>query len=124
MAISNVASVATAAPVITADPSARAVQQNVPEVSAQPVKVAADAVQAVKAPVRDEDVKRAVETVNDVVRARSNLVFTMDEDTQIRVVKVVDMETKQVLRQVPSEEVLAIAKAIDRLQGLLLREDA
>jgi len=40
------------------------------------------------------------------------------------VVKVVDLETKEVIRQIPSPEVLEIAKAVDQLQGLLIRQKA
>jgi flagellar protein FlaG len=40
------------------------------------------------------------------------------------VVKVVDTETDQVIRQIPSEEMLAIARNIDRLQGLLVKQEA
>ena len=51
-----------------------------------------------------------------------NLQFTVDEDTGIDVVKVIDTETEEVIRQFPSEEVLAIARALDKLQGLLIRD--
>ena len=54
----------------------------------------------------------------------NNLQFTVDEDTGIDVVKVVDTDTKEVIRQFPSEEILAIAKAIDQLQGLLVKDKA
>jgi len=37
---------------------------------------------------------------------------------------VVDMATKDVIRQIPTPEVLAIAKALDKLQGLLVKDKA
>jgi len=40
------------------------------------------------------------------------------------VVKMVDTETEEVLRQFPSEEMLAISKSIDRMQGLLINREA
>jgi flagellar protein FlaG len=40
------------------------------------------------------------------------------------VVSVVDSNTHEVIRQMPSEETLAIARAISRLSGLLLDEKA
>ncbi|MBL8491536.1 MAG: flagellar protein FlaG, partial [Rhodocyclaceae bacterium] len=40
------------------------------------------------------------------------------------VVKVVDGQTGKMIRQIPSEELLAIAESIDRMQGLLLRQKA
>ena len=40
------------------------------------------------------------------------------------VVKVVDVDSHQVLRQIPNEEVLAMSKTLDRLQGLVIRQTA
>jgi flagellar protein FlaG len=57
-------------------------------------------------------------------RASANLKFAVDGDTGAMVVKVVDTETDQVIRQIPSEEMLAIARNIDRLQGLLVKQEA
>lgn len=53
-----------------------------------------------------------------------SLEFVVDEDTRKDVVKVVDTETKDVLLQFPTEEMLAIARALDKLQGLLVRDKA
>lgn len=54
----------------------------------------------------------------------SSLSFTVDDRSGQRVVKVIDNDTKEVIRQFPSEEALAIAAALDRLQGLLVKEKA
>ena len=40
------------------------------------------------------------------------------------IVKVVDRETREVLRQMPTQEALEIAKALDRTQGLLIKLEA
>ncbi len=53
-----------------------------------------------------------------------NLQFTVDGETGKTVIRVVDGATKEVIRQIPNEEVLAIARAMDRLQGLLLKGKA
>jgi len=50
--------------------------------------------------------------------------FPFDDDTGRTVVKVVDASTDEVIRQIPSEEVLAIAKALDKLQGVLIKQEA
>lgn len=42
----------------------------------------------------------------------SSLLFSVDKDTGATVVKVVDKENNKVIRQIPSEEALRIAKAI------------
>lgn len=72
-----------------------------------------------------EQVREAVGRINETVRSLvGQLEFSIDTDTQRTVVKVVDIRTKQVLRQFPSEEVLQIAKALDNFTGLLLRDKA
>lgn len=54
----------------------------------------------------------------------SDLQFSVDEASGSQVVRVIDRATQQVIRQMPSEEMLAIASALDRLQGLLFRQQA
>lgn len=53
-----------------------------------------------------------------------DLLFSIDNDTGKTVVKVVDSVTDKVIRQIPSEELIAIAKALDKFQGLLLKQEA
>lgn len=70
-------------------------------------------------------VQDAVKNINATFKALSrNLEFTVDAETDRTLVKVVDLETKEVIRQIPSPEVVEIAKAIDQLQGLLIRQKA
>jgi len=54
----------------------------------------------------------------------NNLEFSVDRDTERVVVKVVDKETHEVVKQFPSEEALAISKALDKLQGLMVKQTA
>lgn len=90
-----------------------------------PVEMPGKAVQATASIPRAEQVKAAVEHVNKFVQTLSNdLKFTVDEETGIQVVKVVDTKTKDVIRQFPSEEILAIAQALDKLQGLIIHQKA
>lgn len=94
--------------------------------SAVPVAVVStQAVQQAAATPSVEEVKQSVEKINKTIQSmNSNLQFSVDEDTKKNIVKVVDMQTKDVIRQIPSPEVLAIAKALDKLQGLLVRDKA
>lgn len=103
----------------------RPVAPDAAKVSAAKIEMPSKAVEAVKEAVDPSSLKQATEKLNQAMRMMaSNLQFTVDEETGIDVVKVVDADTKEVIRQFPSEEVLAIAKAFDKLQGLLLREKA
>ena len=59
----------------------------------------------------------AVENINQFVNAQGrSLNFSVDEESGKPIVKVLDLDTKEVIRQIPSEEVLTMAKAIKRLQ--------
>ena len=78
---------------------------------------------AQRAPGSLDQLKEAVKATNDFVNLVNNSVeFSLDDDTGATVVKVIDKETKEVVRQIPSEEMLAIAKALDTVQGLLVRQ--
>ena len=67
---------------------------------------------------------RAAETINRQLQTVApNLRFSVDEDTGKTVVRVVDTGTGEIIRQVPSEEVLAISRSLDRLQGLLFHQE-
>lgn len=71
-------------------------------------------------------VQQAAQMIGKAIQTFSrNLEFSVDEAAVGKtVVKVVDKETGDMIRQIPSEEALAIAKALDRLQGLLIRQKA
>jgi len=77
------------------------------------------------AAVDRQELERALENVRRVVEpVAHNLQFVVDEDTGRTVVKVVDGATDEVIRQIPSEEILSIAKALDKLSGLLIEQKA
>lgn len=68
---------------------------------------------------------KAIDSVREFVqRAASSLEFSVDDDTGRSVVKVVDTETKEILRQIPSKEMIELAKALDTVQGLLIKQKA
>lgn len=72
-----------------------------------------------------ETLLQAVDEVQKAIApVAQNLLFSIDDDTGRTIVKIVDSQTDEVIRQMPSEEVLAISKAIDKLQGLLIKQQA
>ncbi|THF64150.1 flagellar protein FlaG [Pseudothauera rhizosphaerae] len=76
-------------------------------------------------PTPATEVEQALDEVRQAIRpVARNLLFSIDEDTGKTVIKVIDTTTDEVIRQIPSEEIIAIAKALDKLQGLLLRQEA
>ena len=67
----------------------------------------------------------AVKNMNDFLQmARRTLEFSMDDASGKMVVKITDTETNKVIRQIPSETMLKIAKELGHLSGLLLEEKA
>jgi flagellar protein FlaG len=77
-------------------------------------------------PPSPQQVQQAVDLINRAVQpSNSDLEFNIDADTQKVVVRMVDTATGQLIRQIPSETVLAIAESIDQYQkGLLLTQRA
>jgi flagellar protein FlaG len=72
-----------------------------------------------------EELQTAVEKIQEFIRkSASDIKFTIDEDSGRTVVKVIDRETQEIIRQIPSQETLDLAQALDKLQGLLIRQKA
>lgn len=71
-----------------------------------------------------QQLQNAVDGINLAMRqSNQNLEFSVDTSTKKPVVKMTDTETGELIRQFPSEEILAIARSIDQFlqrQGLLL----
>lgn len=63
-----------------------------------------------------EDLKKKLSMLN------TQLEIQIDKDTDIVVVKVIDRETNKVIRQIPPEYVLKIAKYLDEIAGILYNE--
>ncbi|NOZ52446.1 MAG: flagellar protein FlaG [Gammaproteobacteria bacterium] len=76
------------------------------------------------APSSDQ-VVGAVKELNDFLQnARREIHFSVDDDTGQTVVKVIDHETKDVIRQIPADEILEVArrmKELDSEKGTLLQ---
>ena len=76
-------------------------------------------------PVDEAQLKRAVTEANIAARSiSSSIEFSVDQQSGKTVVKVVDSHTQKLIRQMPSEEMIAISLALDRMQGMLLRGKA
>jgi len=80
-------------------------------------KAAQPDIQALQQAVRDMS-----ELIN--VTEPPQLAFSIDDTTEKLVVRVTDASTGELIRQLPSEEALAIARSLDKLQGLLLKQEA
>lgn len=71
------------------------------------------------------DVESAVESINGAMEHISRgLRFSIHEDTQRVMVKVVDVATQEVIKEIPPEDVLNTAARIREMIGLLIDEQA
>lgn len=58
-----------------------------------------------------ENVSKVVQNLNDYVQSmQRQLRFNVDEVTGRMVVKVIDAETQETIRQIPAEEIMALAR--------------
>lgn len=73
-----------------------------------------------------EQVQKAVESMRQLVQAKApnSLSFSVDDSTGKTLVRISDAQTGEMIRQIPSEELLEIARSLDKLQGMLLRQEA
>jgi flagellar protein FlaG len=77
-----------------------------------------------RAPSKQE-IDQALEHMRAAVPPMArNLQFSLDSDTGETIVKVVDSSTNEVIRQIPSKELLALAKTLDEFTGMLLKQKA
>jgi flagellar protein FlaG len=82
--------------------------------------------QAAPGAAGDRDAHRAIAEANrQLAQKASELTFEFDDSAARVVVRLIDKQTGQVLRQIPSKEALQIARALqDESTGALLRTDA
>lgn len=75
-----------------------------------------------------DQVKKAVDEGNSFLQVvKRNLQFKVDEATDELVVKIVDSESGELVRQIPSEEMLAFIERLqeqDGQQGLMIQDRA
>lgn len=74
----------------------------------------------------NSQLQAAVDKLNNAMgKSNVNLTFSIDKNTKQTVIKVIDSKTGETVKQFPSEEAIAISKAIDQFQkGLLIRQQA
>lgn len=74
--------------------------------------------QAAATPERE---RSALAEINESLRMSAiGVQFEFDKEADTMIVKVVDVESGELIRQMPSEEVVRISKALGKLQGLLV----
>ena len=81
--------------------------------------------QNIEKPNEKDSVENAVQLLSNFVSAiRPEINFSIDETSGMRVVKIIDSQSRDVIRQIPSEEAIQLAQALDKLQGLFVKDKA
>lgn len=88
------------------------------------VQQAAQAEEAKEKPEAEPaQVHAALAEINQTMQMASiGVRFEFDKEAETMIAKVVDVETGVLIRQMPSAEVVHIAKVLGKLQGLLLSQ--
>jgi flagellar protein FlaG len=97
-----------------------------PAPAAEPtVKLPAAPVKQSAAPLPQKHVEQAIERLKAAMPAKASaLTFSLDDKTGSTIVRIVDSETGDLIRQIPSKELVEIAHALDKAQGKLLNQKA
>ena len=128
---------AAAQPKVATEPPVKsgsaAIERKVPEVK---VDAAADAAVTAAKARAEVNVQQYAQASKEVMQAAAqqiqgylrqsgrNLNVSVDESTGYYVAKVVNPETGEVVRSLPSEETLRIARSIDQMRGMLVNQRA
>ncbi len=70
----------------------------------------------------NEQIKKAVEKLNKSMAAHSEAIFGIHEDTNRVTIKIVDKDTKKVLRELPPEKTLDMIARVWEMAGILIDE--
>jgi len=71
----------------------------------------------------EEDVKKSVDDINDIVKKiKEDLAFELHDETERMMVKVIDRKTQEVIKELPPEEMLDLTARIHEMVGLLIDE--
>ncbi|CAA9892323.1 Flagellar protein FlaG [Candidatus Methylobacter favarea] len=97
-----------------ADPSAQSAQDSTGKAEVQSAATGISAIaQAKKSDDSENDLQQAVSKLNEFVQTiQRNLQFTVDKESGTLVVKVIDSKSEKVIRQIPTEETLRLARTL------------
>lgn len=74
--------------------------------------------------VSDAELKKSVDAINRFFNANNSVNLNLDSESGKVIVQIVDKETNTLIRQIPSREVLEMAKDLEKKNGMLLRDQA
>ncbi|CAA0099854.1 flagellar protein FlaG [Zhongshania aliphaticivorans] len=110
---------------VSLDQKVSAVQFSKPSSGSELSRLAAALVTELGTPGNIERTEQAVAKLNEILKDRErDLEFSVDEDTGRTVLKVIHAESGEVIRQIPPEELLNIARVFIEGTGSLIEDQA
>lgn len=80
---------------------------------------------AEKTEISVEELQAAIDKLNDFMKqGQRSLSFSVDQSADEVVVRVVDTQTEELVRQIPNEETLRIKEHLESMLGLLFNDKA
>ena len=71
----------------------------------------------------EDEVRESVKDVNEIVdKVKESLSFQIHEDTEELMVQVIDVNTEEVIKELPPEEMLDLKARIHEMVGILIDE--
>ena len=96
-----------------------------PAPSASAAAVPTTAIEPDKVAIDPRALQQLADKLADTVGMTGQQVqFSVDDDTGTTVLRVTDAESGALLRQIPGDEALAMARILDNMKGVLIREKA
>jgi len=75
------------------------------------------------AEVSGKEVAEAVTAINSAFQnVQRDLLFSVDDGSGKSIIRVIDQETNEVIRQIPADELLKIARRLEEVQGVLFNQ--
>ncbi|NKN34702.1 flagellar protein FlaG [Marichromatium bheemlicum] len=106
-------------------PGALATQQQVRAQDSAGTETSAERKSAERKEVSEEQLNQAVEQLNEMFGgSRRMLNFELDKEADRTVIRVLDAETEELIRQIPSEETLKFTQYVEGLVGLIFNDQA
>ncbi|MEW6983216.1 flagellar protein FlaG [Colwelliaceae bacterium 6471] len=70
------------------------------------------------------EIKKVAQQLQEFVKSLNrNVSFSVDEDSGRDVISVVEVKSGELIRQIPSEEILKLASRISKAAGLIVQEE-
>lgn len=84
-----------------------------------------DVAKASHSKIDNSELDKAVKQINDYVQdIKRDIEFSVDDDTGRTVIRVYDSNTDELIRQIPNEEVIELAKNLKATNGLIFNAKA